>query len=313
MFSIYQLLTDLKKQKKGEQKRFDVDSPLPIYFGFNNNGQLRLSFLSTTCPPKLEPTNNINIVQGADETGAFWLCFDVLLTDQENVFAAFCENIVESVSYTLTEEQAFLAIHRQYAKWKALFKKSTKADLSLDEIQGLYGELFFLQRFMITKYGIEKAIKAWSGIEGTSKDFSINSKWYEIKTIGALSPTVKISSISQLDSEFEGLLVINRAEKMSDEFDGPDCSIKKIFHSISDKIEDEQLETIFSEKIASKGVFSSDKALNTKFAIQSTSFFKVDDQFPRLTRKNIFFPEINDVEYSLSVESLKKYEVSIND
>lgn len=66
------------------QKKFNVNSPLAVYFGYNNS-QLRLSFLSTTKPPKLEPTKYINIVQGPDKTGAFWLCFDVLLPDQENV------------------------------------------------------------------------------------------------------------------------------------------------------------------------------------------------------------------------------------
>lgn len=313
MISTLQLLAELKEQKNGEQKKFNVNSPLAVYFGYNNSGQLRLSFLSTTKPPKLEPTKYINIVQGPDKTGSFWLCFDVLLPDQENVFAAFCENIVSSISYTVTEEQAYLAIRRQYAKWKALFRNSSGVIFSKEYIQGFFGELFFLSRFMIGKYGVERAIKSWSGVDGTSKDFSIDANWYELKTIGAKSPVVQISSISQLDSDNEGFLVINKVETMSDEYDGADCCIKSLFNSISDQIKDEELETIFGEKMASTNIFSNDKAVNMKFAVQSTTFYKVDDDFPRLTRKNVGFSEINDVQYSLSVESLKKYEMNLND
>lgn len=313
MISALQLLAELKEQKKGEQKKFNTNSPLAAYFGYNNNGQLRLSFLSTTKPPKLEPTKYINIVQGPDATGTFWLCFDVLLPDQENVFGAFCENIVNSISYAVTEEQAYLAIRRQYAKWKALFRSSSSVIFSKEYIQGLFGELLFLSRFMIGKYGIERAIKSWSGVDGTSKDFSIETSWYELKTIGTKSPIVQISSISQLDSDSEGRLVINKVETMSDEYDCADCCIKSLFNSISNQINDEELETIFAEKIASTNIFTNDKAVNMKFAVQSMTFYKVDSDFPRLTRRNVGFSEINDVQYSLSVESLKKYEVNPND
>lgn len=313
MINTLQLLAELKKQKNGEQKKFNANSPLAVYFGYNNNGQLRLSFLSTTKPPKLESTKYINIVQGPDKTGSFWLCFDVLLPDQENVFIAFCENIVNSISYTTTEDQAYLAIRKQYAKWKALFRNSSGVIFTKEYIQGLFGELFFLSRFMIETYGIERAIKSWSGVDGTSKDFSIETSWYELKTIGTKSPVVQISSISQLDSDSEGRLVINKVEAMSDEYNGVDCCIKSLFNSISNRIIDEELETIFAEKIASTNIFSNDKAVNMKFAVQSTSFYKVDDDFPKLTRKNVGFSEINDVQYSLSVESLKKYEVNLND
>lgn len=313
MISTSLLLAELKEQKNGEQKKFNVNSPLAVYFGYNNNGQLRLSFLSTTKPPKLEPTKYINIVQGPDKTGAFWLCFDVLLPDQENVFVAFCENIVDSISYTITEEQAYLAIRRQYAKWKTLFRNSSGLILSKEYVQGLFGEMFFLSRYMIEKYGVERAVKSWSGVDGTSKDFSIGTSWYELKTIGAKSPIVQISSILQLDSDNEGFLVINKVETMSDEYDGVDCCVKSLFNSILNQIKDEELEMIFMEKIASTNIFSSEKAVNMKFMVLTTSFYKVSDDFPRLTRSNIVFSEINDVQYSLSVESLKKYEVNLND
>ena len=59
-------------------------------------------------------------------------------------------------------------------------------------IQGLFGEMYFLKNYMIPKFGINSAIFSWSGPEQTSKDFSLENNWFEIKTISAKSSLVKI-------------------------------------------------------------------------------------------------------------------------
>jgi len=313
MNDVLNILNNLRAQNHGEQKRINIDSSLPVYFGLNRNGQLRLSFLSVSKPPKFESTKNIGITQGEDSTRTNWLNFDLIISGQENVFISFCENIIESILYTTTEEQAFIALRKQYAKWKALFKKNIEGEISKEVVQGLYGELYFLKKFMIPKYGINRSIRAWSGTEGTSKDFAIDEMWYEVKTIGNKSPIVKINSIAQLESANDGILVINRVEQMADEYNSDEDSIKRLFNVIRSQIEDEIVENDFFEKISESGVTISDKAMEMKFSVHSTSFYKVDDRFPKLTRKNVPFQEICDVQYTLSVESLKPYEVEFND
>ena len=313
MNNVLNALNSLRNQKAGEQKRIDVDSPLSVLFGVNKNGQLRLSFLSTLKPPKFESTKNIEIVQGPDPTATYWLNFDLLISGQENVFIAFCENIVDAIAYTTTEEQAFVALKKRYARWKSLFKKPAVAEIPKEVIQGVYGELYFLEKYMIPKFGVNHAIKAWAGAEGLSKDFSIGSMWYEVKTIGNKSPIVTISSFAQLDSENEGRLVINRIEQMSDEYNSNEDCIKKIFDLIRAQINDDAVESDFFEKMSLSGVTQSDKAMERKFSMHSMSFYKVDKAFPKLTRQNVVFQEICDAEYSLSVDALKKYEVNSDD
>lgn len=297
----------------GEQNRLDVNSPFSIYFGLNDRGCMRLSFLSLLKPPKLESTSNIEIHQGPDKTKIYWTNFDLVISEQQNVFLSFCDNLIQSIAYTLTEEQAFAALRRQYAKWRSLFKASKENDVSRELIQGTYGELFFLKNFMIPKYGIERSVRSWSGADITSKDFSIDTTWYEVKSIGTKSATVKISSLTQLSSEYNGYLVIHKVEKMSEEYDDKDCCIKNLFNEIRSLIKDDNLESLFFEKLSGLGIALSDKAMKMKFSVKLSSYYLVDDFFPRLTEKNIPFSEVVDAEYSLNVESLKKYETQIYD
>jgi len=78
-----------------------------------------------------------------------------------------------------------------------MFKKGG-ASISAELLKGLFGELYFLHTFFAYKYGRNEAVAGWSGADGTAKDFSIETDWYEVKTVSASAVSVKISSVSQL-------------------------------------------------------------------------------------------------------------------
>ena len=94
---IFNILNNLRNQNYGELKRINTNSMLSACFGLNKSGQLRLSFLSSSKPPKFEATKNIGIVQGVDAANTNWLNFDLLVQGQENVFLSFCENFATHV------------------------------------------------------------------------------------------------------------------------------------------------------------------------------------------------------------------------
>jgi len=160
---------------------------------------------------------------------------------------------------------------------------------------------------MIDMYGADRAVESWGGPDAKSKDFSIDDTWYEIKTIGANATEVHISSLAQLSSPYVGHLVIIRAEAMADAFEGESSSIGALFKDILSKIKDEKLESIFLNKLATFGFDISDQAFEAKFVIKSVNIYKVDKDFPRLTENDVAHTEIGSVQYSLIVNSLKKY------
>lgn len=291
----------------GSQKRITSTSPLGIYYGISPEGYLRLSFLSTIPAPKLESTNLLIVQQGKESDDVYWTCFDLLNLKVKKVYYSFCSNIIEVVSNVATEKEALLNLRKRYATWKSMFKKDTKQHLSLEMVQGLFGELYFLKNKLSKQNSIEECINAWSGPDATSKDFSIGENWYEIKTIGANSTSIKINSIAQLSSSHCGHLVIIKVEKMSDKFSNGESSIEELFKSILTLIDSEIIEEKFIDKITSFGVDITNESFRTKFDVKTIQSYWVNEKFPRINDGDIKFKEICDVNYSLILNTLSDF------
>ena len=291
----------------GQQKRVDVESPLGIYYGISPDRHLRLAFRSTVDPPKIESTQLLLVTQGEESHNVYWSCFDLLSQDAQAAYFAFCENLVEAVRISSSEAEALSRLKRRYLSWKALFKKNATRKASREIIQGLYGELYFLNSYMIDKYGQTEAINAWGGPDATSKDFAINTDWYEVKTIGVSSPCVQISSLAQLSSDIPGRLVVVRAERMADEFSNGLSCISELMAAILSKIDDETAESVFISKVSGYGIDISDTVFATKFDVKSVNLFCVENDFPRITVDKIPYPEITNVSYEISVAAISRF------
>ncbi len=300
-------LFDAAIKEIDNQKKIPITSALEVFYGISTEGHLRLSFVSRSKAPKLESTKVLKVSQGAENPNVYWTCFDLLQQEASSVYFAFCENIVMAITNIENETVALDLLKKRFITWKTMFKQLQETDVSIAIIQGLFGELYFLKNYMLLHYTAKDAISAWAGAEFKSKDYSIGEKWFEVKTVGANANSVRISSLSQLDSATVGHLVIVKIEAMSDEFNGEDVSINALFNDISIKICDELTEEIFLNKIKNVVGQLTNKVLNTKFNVKSMAFYLIDEHFPRLQNSNIPFSEITDVEYSLDINMLEKY------
>ena len=307
MINIDDLFDSIDRHLFGQQKKITVDSPLGVYYGISPDGYLRLSFLSKKPSPRLDSTRLLRVTQGKESSTVYWTCFDLLQHDAKNVYFTFCSNLIESVSETKNESSALKRLKERFVTWKTMFKKELGSTISYEKLQGLFGEMYFLKNYMVPRYGIETAIKSWSGPDSKSKDFAVTKEWFEIKTVGANSAVVHISSLAQLSSDYPGHLVILRIEGMSDEFDNGQSCVGDLFINLLDAIDDELLEGIFLNKLSAYGFDISDESFNSKFDVKSLNLYKVNDDFPRLTENSITREEICDVQYSLNINSLNKY------
>lgn len=296
----------LLQQPNETLKKLDITSPISIFFGYNKEGMIRLSFLSSCKQIRNESTANLKVSYTEDETG-FWSHFDLAERNQEVVFLSFAKSLIEAVSFCITEEQALNAIKQRFVTWKSLFKKNTSASISKDEIQGVYGELLFLYKYMMPQFGINRSIQAWSGPEKKSKDFAIDDDWFEVKTIGANASKVHISSLAQLSFDKPGKLIVIKVETMADEYENDCSSIAKLFLKIRDEIKDEAVENIFYSKLSSTGVTQSDEAMNMNFEPKEKYHYIVDEKFPKITDNTKPYPEICGAEYDLSLNALDRY------
>lgn len=307
MIDFEKLYRAVTEHFSGNQKKLDVESPLGVYYGVTPEGYLRLAFRSTIQSTKVESTKLLKVTQGEESRDVYWTCFDLLSNDAKSAFFAFCQNLVEAICEVRDEVAALSKLRKRYISWKALFKKSITHSVPKELIQGLFGELYFLNNYMIEKYGGIASVLAWGGPDKTSKDFAINSEWYEVKTIGVTSPCVKISSLAQLSSHDPGKLIIIRAEQMPLEYSNGLSSISELMSCILAKLTDETAEGIFIDKVSAYVIDSSDEAFAIKFDVKSEGHYNVVSGFPRITIDDVPYPEISNVSYEIAVGAIDRF------
>lgn len=303
------MFNGLQNEFFGKQKKIIVDSSLKVYYGITTENYLRISFMSTIEPTRIDSTKELRVAQGQESDDVYWTCFDLLNPSGQKVFFAFCNDLVDSITGQFDEKMALLELKNRYHSWKSMFRNRRK--MSSETNQGLFGELYFMKQYMFDKYDINKVVDSWSGPNGLNKDFSIDNEWYEVKTTLSNSQTIKISSISQLSSTTPGNLVVIKVEKMSESFDNGYSNIYDLFKSIMYKIRDNETKEKFIEKLLQYG-FDVDENSNTeKYKFVDLSIYNVDNNFPRLLERDIKYQEIGKVTYELILPTLEKFKKEV--
>lgn len=307
MIDFHEIYNDLANQTAGNQKKIVVNSCLEVFFGYSFDGHLRLSFMSKRTPPKIESTKILHVVQGRENKDTFWTSFDLLDENLQEAYFSFCENLIDSVTGVTDETKALTLLKRRFITWKMLFKKASSTDVAREKLLGVFGELTVLKEIVAPLYGINTAVQAWGGADMQSKDFTVNETWYEVKTIGANSDRIHISSLTQLSSSYIGHLVVVRAEAVSPEFSGSCYSLIALIKEIILSIEDETVENLLVKKIQNLGIDVFGNELTDRFVIESVTRYRVDNGFPRITPADIPYSEIIGVNYEISAASISRF------
>ncbi len=307
MIEFYEVYNSLAGQASGNQRKIMVESCLEVYFGYSKDNHMRLSFLSRLLPPTMESTKIIHVVQGKEGAEAYWTSFDLLRIDLKEAFLCFCENLIESIVGAKDERNALELLKRRFVTWKKLFQKAPNTDLSKEKVMGLLGELIVLKQLVAERYGIDEAVRSWGGSSNLSKDFSISDTWFEVKTVGANSDSISISSLTQLSSPVLGHLVVVKVEMVSPEYEGNSVSLLSTIKDILALISDETTENCFTDKIEALGIDVFGKEIGDKYDVKSIVSYSVGEGFPRITDREIPYPEIVGVNYKISIAALNRF------
>lgn len=303
---LFQKLIKEENSCISKQRRINSSSCLKIYYGMTSENLYRISFITTYSPDEFRSTKEIKVTQGMESENIYWTCFDLLNNEYLDVFFLFADSLIQSVEFCVNEKEALTLLKNRYDTWKYLFQ--SKKTMSLENYLGLFGELYFLDWYLINQIGVDKAVNAWVGSRGFSKDFSTEKTRYEVKTIGSNATTVKINSLAQLDSELKGHLVTIVVEKMSDEFCSEYCSVNYLCEKILKKIKLLSLKEEFISKILSYGyIIGEDKFIGSKYLVKQVNFYSVDERFPKLTRNEVPTKAINQVSYEILLSAIEDY------
>ena len=121
----------------------------------------------------------------------------ILLSNQQHkdVFSTLCEDLINGISNITGDDKVVKELLNQLEKWKSLFDKAALQGLSPEEQRGLFGELYFLRKWINQTSDLQKCVQAWIGPERSLRDFQLNDWAIEVKTShGSNHQKVHISS-----------------------------------------------------------------------------------------------------------------------
>jgi hypothetical protein len=282
--------------------------PLDLYLGYNNYGKKTLALIVENVNFNYSSTKFIEVKINTRSDGKRALCFSLLDDTETDIFYRFCEDIFDS-TIMIPKEDGEKVIYSRWNRWINMFKYPHSLIMSEKEIRGLIGELVFLRDYMFNKYSIEESITSWIGPINSHKDFEIRNLWYEIKSCYQSSKSITISSIEQLDSKFDGYLCIIELEE-SNKFVTGNLSLNNLVNQIYDMIPNEKFKQDFLKKVSDVGYSFFEEYDNYVYYCKNINKYLVNENFPRLRKKNIP-KEIANVSYELLIPNLKEFLVEV--
>lgn len=230
----------------------------------------------------------------------------VLLLDNQHrdIFTTLSEDLIYQVADITDEPELIKLLLFRIEKWRLLFEKMGRQGLSEEAQRGLYGELFFLRRFLQKNQASEYCINSWKGSEKAVQDFQFADWGVEIKTThGKNHQKLHISSERQLDiSLIPRIFLIHYSlEVRQNHGETLNNLVDNLLEVLSNS---PAAHNLFKLKLMEVGYFNIHKHLydETGYSVRQENIYRITDDFPKITESQI--PSgVGDVRYSLIVSA----------
>lgn len=318
---LWQNLADDKSKPKGLLIRRYSGSVLPdIYVALQHPEKFLCIFISISETLKINLSNFSNLQEiqvscypSPNEKGKNVLLFKLLNLSHQDIFAVLCEDLIASIERETNEKKVVSEVLNRFEKWKSLFGKIGLQGLTAEEQRGLFGELYFLRKFLLSNSDYLSVVSTWVGVEKQIRDFQSGTWAVEVKTThGKNHQKVHISSERQLDtSNLEDLFLYHislEQQQKSGE------TLNNIINSIIEILKTEIIAlNKFKSKIYEIGYFDAQKDLyeTTGYHIRQDVFYKVEKDFPRIEEKDIPLG-VGDVKYSIVLSKCTPFIINEN-
>jgi hypothetical protein len=319
MMKINSIWTELENDKsfsKGLLLRRYSGSVLPdVFVAFQNPEKLLCIATSVNENIEINISSFANLQQiqidfyaDPNQKGKNILLFKLLNKQHKDIFSVLCEDLITSIASETNERQLVNTLINRFEKWKSLFIKIALEGLSPEEQRGLFGEIFFLRKFLQTNSDFQKIVSSWVGSSKEIRDFQMNKWGVEVKTThGNNHQKVHISSERQLDiTHLENLFLYHISLEHAQEAGE---TLNDIINSVFGILD---VDTVslnrFKSKLYEGGYFEQHKDLyaSTGYFIRNDTFYRVFNDFPRI-EENEIRSGVGDVKYSIILSQCDIY------
>ena len=298
----------IKKFEKGIEthtyQRIDPEYKVNIFLGYNDDGKMSMILTENGKEEQVKSSKLIDVHLKRREDRKLALSFDLQDIAYAPMFTVFCKDMI-AVCERAGKDMAISSALIRWKYWKEMFGKKQSILLDKQVIKGLMGELHELKNRIIPNYGYKEAVKSWRGPLLGHKDFEINSTWYEVKTINDGATQIIISSLEQLESDIDGHLIVVKVDETSENNEKA-VNLNSLVLQIADLIEDPDALEEFRTKLDSVGYSVEPEYDRFNFVFKGTMMFTVNDDFPRLRRKELS-DAIGNVKYTILIAGISDF------
>jgi hypothetical protein len=240
------------------------------------------------------------------------VCLKLVSSSAADLFETLVDDIVDHVAMAKTSDASLRAFVGRFAAWQR-FLESGADGLGLLTQLGLYGELWFLSRYLTAWVGPERAISAWKGPLGANQDFQVGEAGIEVKCTATKLPLrVMIQSERQLDGV--GMSSLNLCVLTFDVRDGHERTLPELVAAVRNELGDESVALqMFDERLIGLGYSDADehRYANRSYTHRATRTYAVGSDFPRLIESQVPVG-VADVAYSILVDACASFQVPMD-
>jgi hypothetical protein len=293
---------------------FPPDSPVYVALDSAEHRHLLVEVPPESATIEMRSTHGLSVTTNElrvhNFAGATYIDLECLQPNYHRTFAALAVDLLESLARAKDRRKTVSAC---LERWRS-FWLVNQAGLSREAALGLFGELWFLARWLqpITQIKVE----GWQGPHGARHDFQWKQLSIEVKTSAmsaASSPVHCISNIDQMSDPEIGKLHLFSLHVTDDALASNTLpSLVELIAAIL--ASDEGSLAIFSRKLASAGYSPAHAEYYQRpLRVLSEELYVVDSGFPRLTRNSFggSVPEgIQDISYGLAIAACTQWRIA---
>ena len=235
--------------------------------------------------------------------------------DYNELFSSISEDLFSQLNGLENTREVVSTFLNRVRLWQTFCEIQNPEGLGEDAQKGLYGELFFLDSYVLTgNSGYEPKINTWLGPRNRQHDFQFGNMVVEVKTTSMKQhQKLQIASEQQLDETLVDRLYLFYLSVSL--IENNDDTLPALVRKIRKKLHQEIAAlAVFDNALIERGYLDAheSKYSRTGYSIRDSRFFLVTDDFPRIKEEELR-NGVGDVKYSILVAECSDYEIPEND
>ncbi|MCZ7385825.1 MAG: PD-(D/E)XK motif protein [Candidatus Methanoperedens sp.] len=319
---VWKSLEDDSKYETGIcilKRRLEPSSSCDVFLGYEKPVNRRMLLLRISCSntPETEALPRSKgfevMAVSLPEDDEDHATLELILTDSRftDIFTNLVQDVVDNITAQKNEMLMIKAFIERLVKWQQFLDRYSHEGLGDEAQRGLYGELWFLRKYLIPILRINKALDAWKGPARKAQDFQFSDCAVEVKTtISKQHQKMYIANEQQLDDTGLASLFLQHISLM--ESSGGGETLVDIVEDIRKTIADEPAASQKMEDSLFEAGYLNAQAHRynkTGYNVRSSNIFRISEGFPRITEGDLL-NGVGDVHYSVNVSECMHYVIN---